>query len=96
MILRDARMFDVGPLGPGHVKEVGAATRSDALDFRSVGGAFGPGSLEVMINRVSLQGYADIDHFNLYGGLAPAFAHVFFELLPHEVERMFKTDRRRR
>jgi len=36
-----------------------------------------------MINRTSFLGYADVDRYNLYGGLEPAFAHVFFELLPH-------------
>ena len=73
----------MGPLGQGHVKEVGGTVRSDALDFRSANGALGPRSLEVMINRVSFSGYADIDRYNLYGGLAPALAHVFLELMPH-------------
>jgi hypothetical protein len=82
-ILENTRLFYDGPLGPGHVKDVGAVTRADALDFRSVPGVLGPRSLEVMINRRSFWGYADIDRFNLYGGLAPAFAHVFFELVPH-------------
>jgi len=57
--------------------------RVDAAEFRSVRRELGPRSLEVMINRTSFLGYADVDRYNLYGGLEPAFAHVFFELLPH-------------
>jgi hypothetical protein len=82
-ILGNRRTFDSGPLGQGHLKDVGCTARSDAADFRSVRGELGPMSLEVMINRTSFLGYADLDRYNLYGGLAPAFAHVFFELLPH-------------
>jgi hypothetical protein len=89
-ILRNTRVFDAGPLGPGHVKDVGASVRSDAWDFRSHNGALGRRSLEVMINRKSFWGYADVDRFDLYGGAAPAFAHVFFELLPHKTIGWFR------
>ena len=77
-ILGNRRTFDSGPLGQGHLKDVGCTARSDASDFRSVRGELGPMSLEVMINRTSFLGYADLDKYNLYGGLAPAFADVFF------------------
>jgi hypothetical protein len=82
-ILHDDRTFHLGPLGQGHIGAVGGRTRTDVFDFRSANGTLGPRSLEVMINRESLWGYADIDRYDLYGGLAPAFAHVFFEMLPH-------------
>ena len=88
-ILRNTNMFDRGPLGPGHVKDVGASHRADVYDFRSVNGALGPRSLEVMINHKSFWGYADVDRYNLYGGLAPATAHIFIELLPHKVWAWF-------
>ena len=40
-------------------------------------------------NRINFRGYADIDRYDLYGGLAPASAHIFLELLPHMIRRLF-------
>jgi hypothetical protein len=86
-ILRNIRTFSPGPFGSRHANEVRAAVRSDAYDFRSRGGVFGPGSLEVMVNEKTSRGYADIDRFDMYGGLAPATAHVFLEFLPDKMRR---------
>jgi hypothetical protein len=84
-ILRNTKVFEEGPLGDGHVKAVRASERSEAADFRSFNGALGYWSLEVMINRKTFLGYADIDRFDIYGGLAPAAGHVFLELFPHKI-----------
>ena len=88
-ILQNTKIFNSGPFGRGHMVEVGATKSRDALDFRSVNGVLGPRSLEVMLNRINFRGYADIDRYDLYGGLAPASAHIFLELLPHMIRRLF-------
>jgi RHS repeat-associated protein len=88
-ILQNPKLFDSGPFGRGHMKDVGATKSEDALDFRSNKGVPGPGSLEVMINKRNSRGYADRDRFNLYGGLAPGSAHVFGELVPNMFRRLF-------
>ena len=86
-ILRNTKIFNIGPLGSAHAKDVGATVRADAYDFRSRNDVLGPRSLEVMINYKNLWGYADIDRYDLYGGFVPASAHIILEFLPDKVRR---------
>jgi hypothetical protein len=86
-ILRNRTIFNIGQMGSAHAKDVGAAVRADAYDFRSFNGVLGPESLELMINAKSFWGYADIDRYDLYGGFAPASAHIILEFLPDKVMR---------
>jgi hypothetical protein len=92
-ILLDTRIFSLGRFGSRHAKEVGAAVRADADDFRSRMGKLGPRSLELMINWKTSRAYADIDRFDMYGGLAPATAHVFLEFLPDKIRRTISPQR---
>ena len=87
-ILQNTKIFNSGWFGRGHMKAVGATSGREFADFRSTNGVFGR-SLEVAINTRTFAGYADIDRYNLYGGLAPASAHIFLELLPHMIRRLF-------
>lgn len=88
-ILGDKKKFYPGSFGRGHMKAVGATKSKDAFDFRSNRGVVGRGSLEVMINSTNSRGYADVDRFNFYGGLAPATAHIFGELAVNKLRRLF-------
>jgi hypothetical protein len=72
------------------MKDVGATSHKVFADFRSRNGALGPRSLEVAINRVTMQAYADVDRYDFYGGLWPASLHIFLEYLPHKIRRVFK------
>ena len=86
-VLRNTKLFNIGQLGSRHAKEVGAAVRADAYDFRSQNGVLGPQWLEVMVNHKNLWGYADIDRYDLYGGFRPASAHIVLEFLPDKLMR---------
>jgi hypothetical protein len=86
-ILQDTAIFDIGGMGSRHAKSVGATVRADAYDFRSRNGVLGRESLEVMINHKTLRGYADIDRYDLYGGIVPASAHILIEFLPDKMLR---------
>ena len=66
------------PPGEG---EVGAKSASEILDFRSRMGVFGPGSLQVVVNKYSQFAYADVDRWNPYEGLGPLVMHFLFELV---------------
>ena len=92
-ILRNTKTFNIGRFGSRHAKEVDATVRADAYDFRSRNGVLGPRSLEVMINHKTLWGYADIDRYDMYGGMASACAHVVLEFLPDKVWRMLRGER---
>jgi hypothetical protein len=43
-----------------------------------------------MINYKTWLGYADIDRYDLYGGVAPALAHIVREFLPDKVRTFFR------
>jgi hypothetical protein len=92
-ILRNTKTFNIGRFGSRHAKDVDAAVRTDAFDFRSRNGVLGPRSLEVMINHKTLWGYADIDRYDMYGGMASACAHIVLEFLPDKVWRLLRGER---
>ncbi len=92
-ILQNTKIFDSGPFGLEHMKDVGATNHKDFADFRSVNGVFGKGyprSLEVAINTRKFQAYADIDRYNFYGGLWYSSLHLFVEYFPHKIKGLFK------
>jgi hypothetical protein len=91
-ILHNTKIFNSGPFGLGHMKDVGATSHGEFADFRSVNGVFGkeyPRSLEVAINTRKFAAYADTDRYDFYGGLAPATAHLFLEFFPNKIKRIF-------
>lgn len=58
-------------------------------DFRSYTGTFGPGSLQIVMDRNTGHFYADVDRFNPYQDVINAFGHLFGEVLPHLFRRIF-------
>lgn len=72
---QDRERFVEGPLHRLHVN-VGPKR----LDFRSPGGTFGPGSLQVVISRTTGNLYADVDRFFAYE-LAGLVAHGVVEVI---------------
>jgi hypothetical protein len=90
-ILRNTKIFNIGRFGSAHATEVGATVRADAYDFRSRNGVLGPQSLEVMINHTNFLGYADLDRYDMYGGVGGACAHVLLEFLPDKIRTLFQS-----
>ena len=60
-----------GPLHGLHA-DVG----DDRLDFRSDRGAFGPGSLQIVVDRLTGRFYADVDAYSPYMDAVNWFGHA--------------------
>lgn len=65
---------------------------SHLCDYRSFNGKFGPGSLQLVIDRETGHFWADIDRHNPYEDLVRFFGHAFTEVLPGFFRRKKKTD----
>lgn len=55
----------------------------DLMDFRSYRGAFGKGSLQLVIDQKTGECYADVDVFNIYEDLIGVVGHSVIEVVPH-------------
>ena len=70
-LLKDTERFASGLLY-GYHRDVG----EDLIDFRSFTGEFGKGSLQIVIDKTTLKGYADCDRWNPYADLVGWFGHA--------------------
>lgn len=59
-------------------KDVG----NDLIDFRSIKGVFGKGSLQIVFDKKTGAFWSDVDRFNPYQGLYYQVCHVFLECIP--------------
>lgn len=58
-------------------------------EFRSITGAFGEGSMQIVINRDTGAFFADIDKFNPAQDAVGAFGHLFGEVIPNLFRKLF-------
>lgn len=79
---RDDR-FAHGPLHGLHT-DVGP----DRVDYRSFRGAFGKGSLQIVISKETGRCYCDVDKWNPYADVVGFVGHAFGEVVPHWVRRI--------
>jgi len=88
-ILNNTAIFLSGVFGWLHKKDVGATRLRDILDYRSITGTLGERSLQVVVHRTTLRGYADTDRFNPYQDVRGFLGHTFLELIPNRLRRIF-------
>lgn len=88
-ILDNTAIFLSGAFGVLHKKDVGATSLRDVLDYRSITGTLGSRSLQLVVNRKDLSGYADTDRFNPYQDVGGFLGHIFLELIPNRLRRIF-------
>jgi hypothetical protein len=73
----------------GYHRDVGG----DLTDFRSYRGAFGRGSLQLVVDRQTGQFYADIDKFNVYQDVVGFIGHAFGEVVPHWFKKWWRKNK---
>jgi hypothetical protein len=83
--LKEDRRFAYGIFYGLH-RDVG----TDLIDFRSYSGELGPGSLQLVIDKVTGTCYADIDAFNPYQDVVNVIGHLFGEVVWHRVRRLWR------
>jgi hypothetical protein len=88
-ILNNTAIFLSGAFGVFHKKDVGATSLRELIDYRSITGTLGSRSLQVVVNRTTLSGYADTDRFNPYQDVRGFLGHIFLELIPNRLRRIF-------
>jgi hypothetical protein len=67
----------------------------DRTDFRSFRGAFGKGSLQLVIDRKTGNAYADIDGWNPYEDVVGQVGHSFVDVLPPWIQAGWRWFRRK-
>jgi hypothetical protein len=60
------------------------------IDFRSYNGELGEGSLQLVIDRRTGRFYADIDAHNPYQDVARVVGHLFGEVVPNAIRKLFR------
>jgi hypothetical protein len=61
----------------------------DRVEFRSIRGSFGAGSLQVVIGVDTERFHADIDRFSPYDDVVGFGGHAIVDVLPHWLKRIF-------
>jgi hypothetical protein len=84
-LLRDHCQFQEGIFHGLH-RDVG----SHRTEFRSHRGAFGAGSVQIVIGRTSGKFYADIDGFSPYEDVVGIVGHLFGEVVPNKLRHWFR------
>jgi hypothetical protein len=59
-------------------------------DYRSYSGAFGKGSLQIVVDRVTGAAYADVDGHNPYQDVVGFVGHAFAEVVPGWIKKRFR------
>lgn len=59
-------------------------------DYRSHYNALGDGSVQIVIDTRTLAVYADVDQFSPYTDVVNIIGHLFGEVVPHALGRLFR------
>lgn len=84
------KLRDDGRFASGILYRLHTDIGHDLIDFRSFAGAFGKGSLQIVIDKKTGKFYADVDKYNVYQDLVGLFGHAFGEVLPYVWRRFWK------
>lgn len=61
---------------------------NDRTDFRSYRGTFGPGSLQIVIDKKTGRFHADTDEWNPYEDVVSYLGHAFGEVVPNFFKKL--------
>jgi hypothetical protein len=59
-------------------------------DYRSLKGAFGKGSMQLVVCDATGEFWCDVDRYSAYQDVVNILGHTFGEVLPHKLRRVFR------